>query len=306
MTKPRWRVPRLFAAIRVLALLTLCLLVSLVALFRVSQARAGDVLVELGAQLMRLPDAFYANDVQRLSLNGLTLLLQSGSSPRGSEDVLQQFYTACKAGSQMQLTERQSEHIEPLMTSEWFRNAVDGVLVRRGKDGAAVVCIDAQGKPWDLAGITESAQRFVESGELSELGQLRYAWVRPSGTGSVFLTLWTEGSTRLLEQFPRTGDAPGVDFPDVGRVPGSQRYLSAQLADSLLAIYRHQEGQLDELSERYHAALEAGGYRSVGRPAKGKDGHAFSYEKGRRHVLLTLTGGPAKSSAVMATILSQP
>jgi hypothetical protein len=120
------------------------------------------------------------------------------------------------------------------------------------------------------------------------------------------LTLWTDGSTRLLEQFPRTGDAPGVDFPDVGRVPGSQRYLSAQLADSLLAIYRHQEGQLDELSQRYHAALDAAGYRSVGQPAKGKDGHAFSYEKGRRHVLLTLTGGTAKSSAVMATILSQP
>jgi hypothetical protein len=64
---------RLVAVIRVLALALACLSVALVLLFQVSRARAGDVLTELGAQLMRLEDVRYRNGVQRLTINGMTL-----------------------------------------------------------------------------------------------------------------------------------------------------------------------------------------------------------------------------------------
>ncbi len=301
-TRRPWR---LFALVRVLALLTVCLIISSIALFQVSKARAGDVLVQIGAQLMRLPDAYYPNGVQQLSLNGLTLNMQSGTSERPPEEVVQKFYDACRSRAGVQLDEKQRAGIRSyLEQSTWFQNAVDGVLVQESSDGTSVICIDPEGKQWDIAGIADAAQRFVASGELAELGRMRYAWVKPGESGSVFLTAWTTGPARLLEQFPRQGDAPGVDFPQAARVKGSQRFLSAHLADSDMAIYRHAEGELGALTDSYRAALESGGYVNVGKPAKTEQSAIFSYEKGRRHVVLTLKSGPRGS--VMVSLLSQP
>ena len=120
---------------------------------------------------------------------------------------------------------------------------------------------------------------------------------------SVFLTMWTDGPARLLELFPRDHDAPGVDFPDVARVPGSQRFLSAHLTGSLLNIYAHRAGTTEELAEQYREALTAGGYAILEKYAYGKDNRTYNFEKGRQHVQLTVGAGKGFTLAVLA---SQP
>jgi hypothetical protein len=303
----RWRLGglKIFAVIRVLTCLLVCLAVSLVALFKVSQARAGDVLVQLGAQLMRLPDAHYANEVQHLSVNGLNLLVQSGSSERSPEDVYGQFYGECKKRGQIRLDDEQRGAIKEFIAEGSLQHLFDGVLVERTTKGTAVACIDPEQRPWDVESLTGHMQRFVASGNLGELGLLRYAWIEPSKSGgSVFLTFWTEGPVALLDMFPSKGDAPGADFPDVARVEGGRRLLSAGLKGSALALYQHPAGGLEALGEHYRAALLAAGYYAVSAP--GSDGEQFAqvFQKLNRQVVLALSGGNAKP--ITATLLAQP
>lgn len=295
---------RIWGVLRVLALLGVCSLVSLWGLLRAARASAADVLAEISDQLMQLPNARYGSGIQQLWVNGLSLNLQSGSSDKDPLTVTQQFRAACAARSAMQLDERERAALGPLKTEGWVESMLDGVAVNRSDAGSTVICIDAMNKPWDVLSIAQAARRFVSSGELLELGRLRYALVREgSKGGSVFLNIWTDGSARLLEQFPRDRDAPGADFPDVARVKGSQRFLSARLADSLLAIYAHREGSLEDLSQAYRDALRAGGYAVLERYVRSEGHTSYNLEKGPRHVQLTLATG---KGLTLATLMSQP
>lgn len=298
--RPRFR---LLATLRVLALLALISFASLWALLRATEASAADVLVQLGHQLMQLPDAHYGGGVRQLWINGLSLNLQSGWSEKDPIAVSAQFRAACAARSAMQLDERESAQVAPLKAAGWFQSALDGVMVRQGEAGTSIICLDAMSKPWDVLSIAEAARRFVKTGDLQELGRLRYALVRRSAHGSVFLTLWTDGSARLLEQFPRDRDAPGVDFPDLARVSGSQRFLSARLSDSVLAIYAHRTGSVEQLAEQYRAALKTGGYRLLEDYAHSEGHLSYRFEKGLRHVQLTVATG---KDVTLATLMSQP
>jgi len=298
--RPRFR---LLATIRVLALLGMMSLISLWALLRATQASAADVLVQLGNQLMLLPDAHYGSGVRQLWINGLSLNLQSGWSEKDPIAVSAQFRAACAARSAMQLDAAESAKVAPLKAAGWFQSALDGVMVRQGEAGTSIICLDAMSKPWDVLSIAEAAERFVQTGDLQALGRLRYALVRRSSHGSVFLTLWTDGSTRLLEQFPRDRDAPGVDFPDVARVSGSQRFLSARLSDSLLAIYAHRTATVEEVAEQYREALKTGGYQPLDGYAHSPGHLSYRFEKGLRHVQLTVA---AAKDVTLATLLSQP
>jgi hypothetical protein len=293
---------RALAGLRVLALLMVLLGVSLWALLRAGQARAEDVLLQLGEQLMRLPDAHYGHGVQQLWVNGLQLQLQSGSSPRDPELVVAQFRRQCSSRAAWQLGESERQAVAPLRAGGWFGSALDGVLVEAGRAGTAVVCVDPMGQPRDVLSVAAAARRFVESGDLLELGQLRYAWVRRAEHGSAFLTLWTEGSARLLEQFPRDRDAPGQDFPELGRVPGSQRLLSARLSQSALAIYAHRAGSPEELAPQYRAALERAGYRIQDAYARGEDELSYGFVRDARQLQLTLGAGKSLTLVSLITL----
>jgi len=109
--RPRFR---LLATIRVLALLGMMSLISLWALLRATQASAADVLVQLGNQLMLLPDAHYGSGVRQLWINGLSLNLQSGWSEKDPIAVSAQFRAACAARSAMQLDAAESAKVAPL------------------------------------------------------------------------------------------------------------------------------------------------------------------------------------------------
>ena len=295
---------RIWALLRVLALLGVGALISLWVLLRETRASAADVLAEISDQLMQLPDARYGSGTQQLWLNGLSLNVQSGTSAKDQFSVAQQFRAACAARSAMQLGERERAALGPLQREGWVASMLDGVAVNRSDAGTSVICIDAMNQPWDVLSIAQAVRRFINSGDLLELGRLRYALVRgASKGGSVFLTIWTDGSARLLDQFPRNGDAPGADFPDVARVPGSQRFLSARLSDSVLAIYAHREGTLDELAQRYRDALRAGGYELLDRYVRSEGHLSYNLEKGPRHVQLTLATG---KGVTLATLMSQP
>lgn len=288
---------RLAALLRVSALLGLTALLGTLVLVRAGRASANEVLTALGAELMRLPDARYANEPRRLSVNGLTLFVQSGASGRAAHEVVDEFRAACARTASLADagTVLRSDAQTP---RPWLENWLDGVLVQPRGAGTAIACIDPMGQSNEASALLARLQRFLALGDLAELGRLRYAWVEPAAQGSAFLTLWSEGSLPLLQQFPASVDAPGADLPDLPRVEGSRRLLSAALETSALAIYVHQDQSLEMVAARYEQTLERAGYVKTATP-----GDARLYGKPGRTLLLSLQQADGAS---YVTLLARP
>jgi hypothetical protein len=295
---------RVLALVRVLVLLGVGCASSSFWLLWAARARASDALVALGAELMRLPDARYANGAQALSVNGLRLSVQSGSSQRAPEQVVGQFHAACRASAAPRLAGAVSDADVWTPPQPWLERWLDGVVVESSGAGAAIACIDAAGESRTVDALAARLQRFFASGDLGELGRLRYAWVEPGeGGGSVFLTIWSEGSLVLLDRFPPDRDAPGADLPDVERVAGSRRLLSASLATSALVVYEHPSETLERLGERYRATLERAGYRAGAAPPPVGDVFAQVFDKAGRQLVLNAQRDGALS---FVTLLVRP
>jgi hypothetical protein len=306
MARPVQRLrSRALALARVLTLLGAGLALSSLVLLSAARARAAEVLLGLGAQLMRLPDARYANGVQTLSLNGLALLVQSGASARAPAELVRQFHAACRQGAPLADHGPLPAAAAQAPESPWLERWLDEALVEASDGGTAVACIVAGERPHTVRALIEQTARFFASGDLSELGRLRYAWVVPDERGgSAFLTLWSEGSLALLDRFPPDRDAPGQDLPDVARVPGSRRLLSASLETSALAVYQHERAELEGLSQAYRAVLTRAGYVAVHTPPPVGGVLAQVYSRAGRAVLLGVQQGDAGASFV--TLLARP
>lgn len=288
---------RLAAFVRVTALCGVAALVGGALLVRAGRASANEALAALGAELMRLPGARYANGVRRLTLNGLTLFVQSGAAPRAPHEVVAGFRAACArtasladAGTVLRGAAR--------TPNPWLEDWLDGVVVQPRGAGTAIACIDSAGQSMEWSALGARLQRFLARGDLSELGRLRYAWVEAAAEGSAFLTIWSEGALPLLEQFPSHGDAPGSDLPDVARVAGSRRLLSAALETSALAIYVHDDPALEMITARYEQVLVRAGYVRLE-----SSGEARVYGRPGRTLVL---GSEQEGSATYVTLLARP
>lgn len=287
---------RLAALLRVSALCGVGALLGGVLLVRAGRASANEALAALGSELMRLPDARYANSASRLMLNGLTLFVQSGASERAPHEVVAEFRAACARTASLAdaATVLRSAARTPNL---WLEDWLDGVLVQPRGAGTAVACIDSAGQSTEANALLARLQRFVAQGDLAELGRLRYAWVEPAQQGSAFLTLWSDGALPLLEQFPARGDAPGSDLPDLQRVEGSRRLLSASLETSGLAIYVHDDQPLEMLTARYEQTLVRAGYVSTATT------QARVFTRAGRTLVLDLQ---RSGSATYVTLLARP
>jgi hypothetical protein len=281
--------------LRVSALCGVAALLGSVLLVRAGRASANEALAALGAELMRLPGARYANGVSRLTLNGLTLFVQSGASERVPHEVVAEFRAACARTASLRDRGTVSS-VAARTPNSWLENWLDGVLVQPRGAGTAIACIDSAGQRTDTNALLARLRRFLVHGDLAELGRLRYAWVEPAAQGSAFLTLWSDGALPLLAQFPPRGDAPGADLPDLQRVEGSRRLLSATLETSALAIYVHDDQPLEMLAARYEQTLVRAGHVM-------SEGAARVYTRAGRTVVLGLERA---GSATYVTLLARP
>lgn len=301
--------PRRSALSRALGLLragTVVLLawgVASAALLTSARSRAGEALLALGGELMQLPSVRSRHEARRLSVNGLTLFVRSGSSARPPADVIASFRDTCVDAAPFELdgaARRALADTTPSFTERLF----DGVAIEETERGTALGCITRGRERFTLERISERLERFAESGDLASFGRLRYAWIEGTESGgSAVLSLWSDEALPLLDRFPAQGDAPGSDLPGVTRVPGGRRLLSAALDENALYVYEHRRAPpLDELATSYDRALERAGFASVA-PAR-RDGarrvHTLRRDAHELVVVLIQDG-----DAVRVTQLSQ-
>jgi hypothetical protein len=256
---------------------------------RSAHADVTEALWVVGSQLMAFPGE-PDDSVRRLQLNGAWLSFQTRTVDASVADVLDHYEAACESALATQ--------------------------TGRSDDAGYVACLDVDDAPEGLGPLVDRFVRFSETGDLRELGALRYALARNIGRRSAnqafLLTMWSDSELNLYRMMPREGaDAAGHDLVGVPRPAGSYRILSAweERQPSGVLVYRVSAMSPAELEIFYRVALPRSGWTLIERHDSESvqvDGaHMLSAEKDNRLVTVLSHHGEA-SETILTILASEP
>lgn len=131
-----------------------------------------------------------------------------------------------------------------------------GLLRDRRKATTSIACF-AAGATIDERGLAARLGEVVRTGDLAELGALRYAVIKDGDGGGTFVTLArSEGPVRLNEMFPQVGDAPGRDPAIAPRPEAARRVLTVGARGARYSIHAYESPHAPAAAiARYRASL---------------------------------------------------
>jgi len=235
--------------------------------------RASAELSERSQAFGRRLDSFqeFAGRVTRLTWNGEELGFSTLLVKQPVEQVLARFVELC-AREQGSVA---SELSRSAGVGEAATSLLDRVMVVRDlfADGSGTgVCLAGLGEG-GLGGLYARARSFGRTGDLAELGQLRFARLRTTEHGHTHVLLVSsDGSLRIDKLLPRAGsDAEGGEAIAGTRPAESTRVLVARTrgAPHGFTAY-HSRRPADEVLAGYGAQLRGRGYASVALPGSGE------------------------------------
>lgn len=218
---------------------------------------------ELSSTLGRRLDELQrvADGTTTLRLNGQRFTLTTLTSEASVADVLERFSRSCARQSGGLLEELRELGDRGITLPPEAASSLGVLRLSRSEDDASAGCFARAGSG-GAKDVLERAQRALRSGDLAELGQLRYVFAqrRRSGITHV-LTLTALDRIPIATMFPEQGDAPGTDLFDGVRPPGARRVLSARVEGSKqqIALYES-HGDPEEGLDGCAEALRAHGF----------------------------------------------
>ena len=225
----------------------------------------GERSAFLGQQLGAF-EAFAGRSTE-VMLNGQQLSVHSSTVSQPVGEVLRAFVSVCQADS----AGAASEFAERI-GAERDRDlpAIERMLVmrdQRGEQEGTSLCFAGLGHGGMFA-LLARIERFAEQLDVSELGALRYLYVRKVATGTHVLFITAPGRLALADMLPtEDGDAVGRDPVPGARPRESVRFLSARLlgADNGITAYRSTRPAAEVLAD-YEAQLRATGFELLELP----------------------------------------
>jgi hypothetical protein len=264
------------------------------------QARAdmNESLMDFGVQMMQYAGAERQDAPRTLLLNGQEMRFSTAHTTHGVDAVLD-FYEGKCAEHSTRMHEQFAELAQRRGGSipEGSTSSLDGIMRHEDGDRGFVACLDTGGERIELAELTRRLEAFQESGDLSAIGHLRYAYAnRPPGRERTHLVaFWTEGPLNIREMFPTQGDAPGADLRDVPRPAGSRRILHAweEGHPESMLVYGECSRRKEGLLRSYRQVLPEHGWTVFANAAMQReqpDGSRFLVaEKNERMITLVFT-----------------
>lgn len=294
---------------RLMAFIAVIYVIGSLFVVRAANAEVEEIMLGLGAEMMQFPDATGSDEVRSLVVNGQTILFRTQVTERSMDEVLAHYEGAC-----MQRDGRFAEQIAELQLDprvgmgEGEPRDFDGTMSANLEDRGFVACLDMGEDQVDHEGVLDRVTEFLETGDLSRVGYMRYVYVQPlpDTDGSHIVSIWTDGELNLFDMFPAESDAPGRELADVPRPPQSQRMLDAHEADAPygMSVFASREGDLDVLEAFYQEALPEQGWSLIEEHASdlGQPRHMVTAEKDDRVVSVILVQDESDSSLI--TILT--
>lgn len=233
-----------------------------------TSAQLGGDLLAAGDGLLRFADPAREEGPRVFRVNGETIHATTGSSERGVAEMLDWYEGMClerdaglteqvRAIAEANPNDHRSERV--LRFSPVIRREV-------GAEAGVVACLDLGEDRRSPPEILQAAQRFRETRDLHELGDVRYLYARRTASGRTqFISVWTEGAFNVDNALPSEGDAPGEDLATVPRAPGSRRVLSAYEEGRDERYYRYDGSTMTawELEAFFTRELGANGWDVV-------------------------------------------
>jgi hypothetical protein len=273
------------AILRVLGVALLLPTLGGVTLYTHARAKIDEHLLSAGAEMMKLSGEGTLSREQTLTLNGAAFHMRSGSTHQSVAAVVEHFAAACRGASG-----NLRQQIDPLAASHRpstsHSGMLDGVLKEASAHQGYVACFDVGETHVAIDALAERMQRFAQTTDLSEIGDLRYVYVTGNARSTSYLSIWTDGKLPLASMFPEHSDAPGSDLPNVPRPSGARRALSAYGSEtgSQVALYERAADSelLSKSAQTYAELLRTAGYsaKRIGVPRATEE--VWVAEKGLR------------------------
>lgn len=223
------RFPRVIKLARVIALFATILVVVGGVRLHSASGQLGEQLIDMGELLMEYDNADHQDGTRLILLNGEQMRMSSGITTDDPHTVLEHFESVCEAHDGGTI-----EQFTSLPATHGHRSGafLDPIYRLEGPRGGVVACLDVGEDDLTMADVSARVDRFGESHDVHDLGDIRYVFARPTQEGLThFVTFWTDGSFRLDRVLPGPGhDAGGSDLDGVPRPPGSFRTMSASEA----------------------------------------------------------------------------
>lgn len=203
----------------------------------------------------------FAGRATDVVLNGQQLTLHTRVVKRPIGELLEQFSSLCKSGSE-RATAEFAEHLSAAPSDLAALQRMFVLRDQRGDAEGTALCLAGFGDG-GLADVAARFRRFSENFDVSELGALRYLYMRKAEAGTHVLLVTSPGPLALTRLWPSDGrDVDGVDPIPGARPKDSVRYLSARLAGTQKALtaYRSPLPAADSLQD-YSRQAAAGGFQ---------------------------------------------
>jgi len=274
-------------------------------------ADAGDQSLQLGRKLAGLQDLL--GDAREFRLNGQRVFFSTTTTDEPVQTVLDRFDTHCNTSRAFDALEWKSlSNVKGKDIGPSAKSGVNHFGVLRKEDpnahDGAVMCFTRDNGPQD---ILKGLKTFQASGDLHDLGDVRYVHaVHRNGTTDV-QTMWTEGSFNIRSIVGTPGhDANGSDFATVPRPPKSTRMITAEAVGTPYAARVYQSDETPEaVLNAYSSTMLGAGWSSVTSPdvgmaKNGLDGRWFIRPETAEQAVVSVSKneGSDKTMVVVASL----
>lgn len=224
------------------------------------RAEADERVMSLGAHLLSYARGTQLEAPHTLVINGLQVHVVAGSTRDSVSALLDTFHARCRDASGG--LDRWPDALpRGRRGARIAAQALDPVLRHADRRGGYVACLELGRETVPVRDLLERVQRFLRSGDLFDVGDLRFAWAFAGERSTTFIGLYTEGSVPLPVLFPAHGDAPGADVSGVPRPAGTRRIVSAFQRDAAPMLVSYQsELAADIALQAYRKQLTQSGH----------------------------------------------
>lgn len=298
--------------------------VGMVVVARQVRAETNEIMMGVGAQMMQYAEADSQDAPRTLFLNGQQLAFGSGHTNEHDVDDVLDFFEARCEGRDGRLVDQVRELAHAREITPPDTSMLDGTLRESTPRGGYVACFDVGEERDGVEALLGRLTAFTNSGNLAELGGLRYVYARPTEDGGThFLVFHTDDRLNIYEMFPATGDAPGVDAEGLPRPANVRRLMSAweEGDPHAITMYTSTTRAAGELESWYQDELPRAGWRLFEptdaqldrftqhwEPAQRdavREARAIHAEMGDRQVMLVLTEDQPSHQSVVTVMTTR-
>lgn len=202
----------------------------------------------IGRQLVQFQDLVGRS--HRVRLNGEPIYVASAVTDQSVDTVLDRFEASCEenAGAMKQIFEQLPEAMQQDVKDKVPGNEGIGII-RQDADSEGYIACLAQKPGDDMSTLSNRLKEFVETGDLSKVGDLRYAYAkrRDGASKTHVITVWSDGPFKIGRIIPADGsEPPGADPANAPRPVESVRMLSAEIDGAPYAVRLYDSRKSDQ------------------------------------------------------------